>query len=107
MFVQIITGTTRDAEAFIVQGAPWNTELRPGATGFLGSTAGVGADGTVVVLARFADEAAAPSELGTARAGRVVGGDHEALRRRRPASGNRPTCGNSSAAAPTTRPSCG
>lgn len=59
MFVQIITGTTSDTGAFERQGARWNTELRPGARGFLGSTAGVGADGAVVVAARFSDEAAA------------------------------------------------
>jgi hypothetical protein len=38
-------------------------ELRPGARGFLGSTAGVSADGTFVVLARFADEAAARAKV--------------------------------------------
>lgn len=37
----------------------WERELRPGAAGFLGSTAGVTADGFLVLVARFADEAAA------------------------------------------------
>ena len=59
MYVQLITGRTDDPHAFRDRGAAWAAELRPGATGFLGSTAGVAADGTVVVLARFADEASA------------------------------------------------
>lgn len=39
----------------------WEAELRPGAEGFLGSTAGVTEDGQLVLVARFADEAAARS----------------------------------------------
>lgn len=37
----------------------WETELRPDATGFLGSTAGVTTDGEVVLVARFESEDAA------------------------------------------------
>ena len=57
MFIQVITGTVTDAEGLKRQFDRWQTELRPGATGYLGSTAGITADGRVVVLARFDTEA--------------------------------------------------
>ncbi|MEZ5144557.1 MAG: hypothetical protein R2726_18895 [Acidimicrobiales bacterium] len=57
MFVQTIQGRLRDPERFRAQGERWNAELRPGATGFLGSTSGVTADGTGFVAVRFASEA--------------------------------------------------
>ncbi len=41
------------------QADEWRERLRPGATGYLGTTAGITEDGTVLVLARFTDEAAA------------------------------------------------
>lgn len=53
MFVQIIEGTVSDREAFRRLGERWRTELRPGATGFLGSTGGVADDGRVILAARF------------------------------------------------------
>jgi hypothetical protein len=59
MFVQVIKGRTGDIEGWLARGRLWNEELRPGAAGFLGSTAGAASDGTVFVIARFADEAAA------------------------------------------------
>jgi hypothetical protein len=59
MFVQIIQARTHDPEGVRRQAAEWRERLRPGATGYLGTTAGITADGTVIVLARFADEAAA------------------------------------------------
>jgi hypothetical protein len=59
MFVQVIKGRTNDADAVLRQGQRWIDEIRPGAKGYLGGTAGVADDGTVVVFARFADEAAA------------------------------------------------
>jgi hypothetical protein len=59
MFVQVMEGRVRDAEAFQRAGDRWNEELRPGATGFLGSMVGVADDGRFVAMARFADEAAA------------------------------------------------
>ena len=40
MFIQVITGKVTDADGFRRQDQKWNDELRPGATGFLGSTAG-------------------------------------------------------------------
>ena len=59
MFVQIIEGTTSDPEAFVAAGEAWDAEVRPGAIGFLGVTAGATADGKAFTLARFQDEASA------------------------------------------------
>jgi hypothetical protein len=59
MFVQVIKGRARDAAGLRRQSERWRDEVRPGAVGFLGGTAGVADDGTFVVFARFADEAAA------------------------------------------------
>jgi hypothetical protein len=59
MFVQIMEGRARDAEGVKRLGDRWEAELRPGATGFLGSTGGITADGRFIVLARFESEAAA------------------------------------------------
>jgi hypothetical protein len=64
MFVQVIEGRVHDRERLHRQLDRWNDELRPGASGFLGSTAGVSDDGRAIVLARFqsADEARANSD---------------------------------------------
>lgn len=59
MFVQIIEGRTSDAEGLMAQGDRWQEELRPGAVGYLGVTAGVAADGRSIVLVRFESEEAA------------------------------------------------
>ena len=59
MFVQIIEGRTGDAQALTARGEVWRKELGPGATGFLGVTAGVTADGRAITIVRFASEAAA------------------------------------------------
>ena len=59
MFVQVIKGRTKDPAAFRAQSKKWADDVRPGAIGFLGSTGGVADDGTFLVLARFADAAAA------------------------------------------------
>jgi hypothetical protein len=59
MFVQVIEGNVRDADLFRQAGERWNTEVRPTATGFLGSMAGVDDDNHFVVMARFEDEASA------------------------------------------------
>src|SRR5919112_458875 len=59
MFVQVIQGPVSDATAARAHFETWMTELAPGATGWLGSTAGVTEDGTLVVLARFESEEAA------------------------------------------------
>ena len=59
MFVQVITAQTTDPAGVRRRFDEWVTDLRPGAVGFLGSTAGVAADGRFIAVARFADEAAA------------------------------------------------
>lgn len=59
MFIQTIRGRVRDADLFRAQGERWDAELRPGATGFLGSTWGVSPDGVGFVAARFDSEASA------------------------------------------------
>jgi hypothetical protein len=59
MFVQVIQGRVGDASAARARFDQWMTDLAPGADGWLGSTAGVTEDGTLVVLARFESEEAA------------------------------------------------
>lgn len=58
MFVQVIEGRVSDREGLRRQMDKWMTDLRPGATGFLGSTAGVTDDGKGIVFARFESAAA-------------------------------------------------
>jgi len=64
MFVQIIEGRASDQSGMKRLMERWMAELRPGATGFLGTTAGVAADGTSIAVVRFesADAARANSE---------------------------------------------
>lgn len=59
MFVQIIEGRTGDAAVLKRQGDRWQAEVRPGADGFLGMTAGSAADGRAIAIVRFSSEAAA------------------------------------------------
>lgn len=59
MFIQVIRGTTSDREGLLRQADRWEKELRPGATGYLGSSGGVTDDGRFVLLARFESEDAA------------------------------------------------
>ncbi len=59
MFVQIIEGRTSDADGLRRQGERWDTEVGPGAIGFLGVTSGVTADGRAITIARFESEEAA------------------------------------------------
>ncbi len=59
MFIQVITARVVDAEALSRQIERWETEVRPGAEGFLGATSGVTDDGRLIVLARFESEEAA------------------------------------------------
>ena len=53
MFIQVITGKVTDADAFRRSGEQWATDVKPGAVGFLGSTAGTTDDGRFLVAARF------------------------------------------------------
>ena len=69
MFVQIIKGSTNDRDGVRRQNARWNDELRPGATGFLGSTVGVTDDGTFFAFARFVDDVAAKANSARAEQG--------------------------------------
>ena len=59
MFIQVIEGKTNDKAALARQNDRWQSELAPGATGYLGMTGGVADDGTVIMLARFDSEASA------------------------------------------------
>jgi len=59
MFVQVIEGRVSDREGLHRQMDQWMSNLRPGATGFLGSTAGVTDDGHAIAFARFESAAAA------------------------------------------------
>ncbi|MDQ3987308.1 MAG: hypothetical protein M3280_12530 [Actinomycetota bacterium] len=59
MFVQVIQGKAKDAAGLRKQWERWDQELKPDATGFLGSTAGVTADGEFIAVARFENEDAA------------------------------------------------
>jgi len=59
MFVQVIEGRTSDPGGIAAHGERWQQELRPGAVGFLGVTAGVTADGRSITIARFEDESSA------------------------------------------------
>jgi len=59
MFVQVIEGKTSDAEGLRRQFDKWVAELKPGASGYAGTTAGVTPDGRVVAFARFESEEAA------------------------------------------------
>ena len=61
MFAQVIHGPVTDASALQALGERWVAELSPGATGWLGSTSGVTADGIFVVFAWFESAEAARS----------------------------------------------
>src|SRR5687768_14435845 len=54
MFVQVVTGRSENPDRVRAQFERWVRELRPYAEGFLGSTAGIAADGRFVAVARFA-----------------------------------------------------
>src|SRR5438093_6281209 len=59
MFVQVIRGQVSDADEVHEALDRWARDLAPGATGWLGSTAGVTEDGRFIALARFESEEAA------------------------------------------------
>ena len=59
MFIQVIQGTVKDAEALKAAMDEWVTDLSPGAAGWVGSTGGVTDDGRFIATARFESEAAA------------------------------------------------
>jgi hypothetical protein len=59
MFVQVVQGKAKDAAGLKKQWERWDQEIKPGATGYLGSTGGVTADGEFITLARFESQDAA------------------------------------------------
>jgi hypothetical protein len=59
VFVQVIKGQVDDAAKVRAAMDRWVQELAPGASGWLGSTAGVTEDGRFIALARFESEEAA------------------------------------------------
>jgi hypothetical protein len=59
MFVQVIQGRVSDPEKLHTALDRWAQELAPGASGWLGSTAGVTDDGRFIALARFESQEAA------------------------------------------------
>lgn len=59
MFVQVIQGHVSDPEQVHAALDRWVQELAPGASGWLGSTAGVTEDGRFLAVARFESEEAA------------------------------------------------
>lgn len=59
MFVQVIQGQVSDPEQARAALEKWAEELAPGASGWLGSTAGVTDDGRFIAVARFESEEAA------------------------------------------------
>lgn len=59
MFTQVIRGKVKDAAAMRAATEEWESELKPGATGYLGATEGVADDGTFVAVARFESEESA------------------------------------------------
>jgi hypothetical protein len=69
MFVQVIQGKAKDPAQLRKQLERWDEELKPGAKGYLGSTAGVTADGEFIALARFESEEAARANSARAEQG--------------------------------------
>ena len=59
MFVQVIQGQVPDAGKVLAALDRWARELAPGASGWLGTTAGVTDDGRFIAAARFESEEAA------------------------------------------------
>jgi hypothetical protein len=56
MFVQVIKAKAKDVKAVKAAAERWETDLKPGAIGYLGATEGVADDGTFVAVARFESE---------------------------------------------------
>ena len=59
MFVQVVEGRTSNPGGVMEHGERWQREVRPGAIGYLGVTAGVTAEGRTIAIVRFEDEASA------------------------------------------------
>lgn len=59
MFIQVVQGRVTARDALEERFDAWHRSLAPGAKGWLGSTGGITADGELVMVVRFADEASA------------------------------------------------
>jgi hypothetical protein len=59
MFVQVIEGHVSNRDGMLAGLEKWRAELAPGATGFLGATAGIAAENSFVSIVRFESEDAA------------------------------------------------
>jgi hypothetical protein len=59
MFVQVIQGRAKDAAGLRKQADKWQSDIKPGAVGYLGATGGVTPDGEFIMCARFESEDAA------------------------------------------------
>jgi hypothetical protein len=59
MFIQVIQGKVADAAGLHAAMDRWVQKLQPGATGFLGCTAGITDDGTFIAAVRFESAEAA------------------------------------------------
>jgi len=59
MFIQVVQGKVRDQTRLQECMDRWQTDLMPGAIGYLGTTAGLTDDGTFIALARFESAEAA------------------------------------------------
>lgn len=59
MFIQVIQGKVKDEAGLQRCMERWDRDLAPGATGYLGTTAGMCDDGTFIALARFESAEAA------------------------------------------------
>jgi hypothetical protein len=53
MFIQVIEGKTHDPEMLHRQLEVWQQDLKPGATGYLGSTGGCTSEGDCIMVVRF------------------------------------------------------
>lgn len=69
MFLQVMRGKVADEAALWAALERWEQELRPGAGGFLGSTAGATTGGEFLVAVRFADEESARANSARAEQG--------------------------------------
>jgi hypothetical protein len=69
MFIQVFQGKVGDEAAARRTLERWRSDVMPGATGFLGSTAGVSTDATFLGLARFESREAAMANSGRAEQG--------------------------------------
>lgn len=59
MFVQVLEGKVRDVGGLRAQLEAWKSDLQAGADGWLGTTAGITADGTFIAVVRFESQEAA------------------------------------------------